>query len=82
MDGSHSLLISDRRRALELLASSREGVSEALMIAHGFTVPQMVELVRSGLASATPERVVVGNRAMQITRLRITDAGRKALAGP
>jgi len=72
----------DRRRAHELLASSREGVSEALMIAHGFTVPQMVELVRSGLASATPERVVVGNRAMQITRLRITDAGRKALAGP
>jgi hypothetical protein len=71
----------DRRHALELLASSREGVSEAVMIAHGFTVEMMVELVRSGLASATPERVVAGKRAMQITRVRITDAGRRALAG-
>ena len=71
----------DRRRALELLASSPDGATEAIMIAHGFTVPQMVELVRSGLASATLERVVAGKRAMQITRVRITDAGRRALAG-
>jgi hypothetical protein len=69
-----------RRRALELLAASRDGVSEAIMIAHGFTVAQMVELVRAGLASATHERVVAGRRAMQITRVRITDAGRQALA--
>jgi hypothetical protein len=27
-----------RRKALELLASSRDGCSEAMMIAHGFTV--------------------------------------------
>jgi hypothetical protein len=43
----------DRRRALELLASCRDGCTEALMIAHGFTIAQMVEpLVRAGLASA------------------------------
>jgi len=71
----------DRRRALELLASSPDGATEAIMIAHGITVEMMVELVRSGLASATPERVVAGKRAMQITRVRITDAGRRALAG-
>jgi hypothetical protein len=35
-----------RRKALELLAASRDGCTEAIMIAHGFTVPQMVELVR------------------------------------
>ena len=70
----------DRIRALELLASSpQEGCTEAIMIAHGFTVEQLVELVRSGLASATPERVVAGKRVMQITRVRITDVGRKAL---
>src|ERR1700730_19154962 len=46
-----------RHRALELLASSRDGCTEAIMIAHGFTVPQMVELVRTGLATAhTPAR--------------------------
>jgi hypothetical protein len=48
----------DRRRALELLASSPEGCTEGILQAHGFTFPQMVELVRAGLASATGERVV------------------------
>src|SRR5262245_26250681 len=43
-----------RRRALELLAASNDGATEAIMAAHGFTVEQLVELVRSGLASATP----------------------------
>ena len=42
----------DRRRALELLASSCNGATEAIMLAHGFTVEQMVELARAGLAVA------------------------------
>jgi hypothetical protein len=54
---------TSRRLALELLASSRDGCTKAIMIAHGFTVPQMVELVRAGLAIATPERVVAGGRS-------------------
>ncbi len=49
------------------------------MIAHGFTIEQMVELVRAGLASATAERVVAGRRTMEIARVRITEAGRRAL---
>jgi hypothetical protein len=70
----------DRRRALELLAASRDGATEAVMRAHGFTVEQMVELVRAGLASATAERVVAGGKAMEIARVRITEAGRQVLA--
>jgi hypothetical protein len=70
----------DQRRALKLLAVSRNGCTEAVMLAHGFPVPLLVELVRSGLASAAPERVVAGKRAMQITVVRITEAGRQALA--
>jgi hypothetical protein len=35
------------RRALELLAASRDGATEAIMLAHGFTIEQMVELVRA-----------------------------------
>jgi hypothetical protein len=69
----------DRRRALELLASCRDGCTEAIMLAHGFTIAQMVELVRAGLASATAERVVAGRRTMEIARVRITEAGRRAL---
>ena len=34
----------DRRRALELLAASRDGCAEAIMLAHGFTVELMVDL--------------------------------------
>jgi hypothetical protein len=33
-----------------------------------------------GLAIATPERLVVGGRKVGIVRVRITEAGRKALA--
>jgi len=69
-----------QRRALELLASCpQEGCSEAVMLAHGFSVAQMVELVRAGLATATPQRVKAGRQQMEIAVLRITDAGRQAL---
>jgi hypothetical protein len=47
-----------RRRALELLAGSRDGATEAIMLTHGISVELMVELVRAGLANAKAERVV------------------------
>ncbi len=71
----------DRRRALELLASCRDGCTEAIMLAHGFTIEQMVEMVRAGLATAQAERVVAGGRTLEVARVRITAEGRKALAG-
>jgi hypothetical protein len=49
------------------------------MIAHGFTIEQMVELVRAGLATATAERVVAGGRTMEVATVKITDAGRRVL---
>jgi hypothetical protein len=69
-----------RRRALELLASCRDGCTEALMLAHGFTVDTLVEMINAGLASATTERVVAGGRTIEVARVRITEAGRRALA--
>ena len=69
----------DRRRALELLAASPDGLSEAVMLAHGLTTAQMVELVRAGLASVSAERVVAGRTTVEIARVRITEAGRRAL---
>jgi hypothetical protein len=66
---------------LELLASCpQEGCTEALMLAHGFTVERMVELVRAGLATVTTERVVMGPRTMEVAWVTITEAGRRALA--
>ena len=51
------------------------------MIAHGFTVEQMVELVRAALATTTAERIVAGSRCFEVATLRITYAGRRALEG-
>jgi hypothetical protein len=70
----------DRRRALELLAASHDGATEAIMRAHGVTVPQMVQLVRTGLATAHAGRVVAGGRTVEIALVRITKAGRRMLA--
>jgi hypothetical protein len=52
----------DRRRALELLAATRDGCTEAIMLAHGFTPEMMVEMIRDGLATASVERVVAGGK--------------------
>jgi hypothetical protein len=64
-----------RRRALELLASCRDGCAEAIMLAHGFTVEQMVELFPAGLVTVTTERMVAGGRAFEVTCMKISAAG-------
>ena len=67
---------ADRRRALALLAGPRDSCTEAIMLAHGFTVDQMVELVS---APAKAERIVGGTRDFEIARMWITDAGLRVL---
>jgi hypothetical protein len=70
---------ADRRRALELLAASPDGCTEAILRAHGFTIEQMVALVRAGLATATADRVIMGPDSIEVARVRITEKGRRAL---
>jgi len=62
---------SDRRRALELLASCRDGATEAIMLAHGFTIAQMVDPGASG--TSRPQRPSASRWAA------IIEAGRAAL---
>jgi hypothetical protein len=64
-----------------LLADSPDGCTAAIMLAHGFTLDLMVELCVAELAIATPERMVVGGRTIEVARVRITEAGRRALEG-
>jgi hypothetical protein len=47
---------AEGHRALRLLAGSPLGVTEAIMLAHGFTTDLLVKLVHQGLATATPEQ--------------------------
>jgi hypothetical protein len=70
--------ISDvQRAALKMLvASHRVSVTEAVV--RGFAFEMLEGLVRAGLATA--HRDAVGARKTKIVRLRITAAGRKAIA--
>ena len=45
---------TERHRALRLLAGSPLGVTEAIMLAHGFTIEMLALLVRDGLAMRRP----------------------------
>ena len=76
------LLTKDARRVLELLAgSARQGCTEAFLLAHGFTVELLGSIVRAGFATAHSERVRAGGQPIEVTRVHITDAGRRALRG-
>ena len=67
----------EQRRALRLLAISPFGATEAIMHTHGFTRQMLAKLVRAGLATAQSET----GKAIAVGRIRITDAGRRAIEG-
>jgi hypothetical protein len=73
-------MTADDRRLLEMLAGSEDGTTDALLSAHGFKLDVLISIVSAELATATPERVFAGGKPVEITRVRITDAGRRALA--
>jgi hypothetical protein len=59
-----------------------EGCTEVPLLANGVTTETMVELVRTGLATATPQRIKAGRDLMEVAVVRITEAGRRALTEP
>jgi hypothetical protein len=74
-------LVIDQREALNLLARSTHGYRESILLAHGFTIEMLRRLMRDGLVIAEREPAYVNRRAILVTRVRITDAGRRALVG-
>jgi hypothetical protein len=74
-------LSAERRRALQLLASSQNGITEVLLLAHGVTPHMLARLLRSGLATIQRETFKAGDRTIEIGRITITDAGLRALEG-
>ena len=52
------------------------------MLAHGTSqIDMMVEIINAELASVATERVVAGKDRIEVATLRITEAGRRRLAG-
>ena len=71
---------AEQRRVLALLAGSRDGVkAELLILGHCVSRRVLAGLVRAGLAAAKREVVMAGGKAIEVVRVRITAAGRRAI---
>jgi hypothetical protein len=68
-------------RALSILVGSPYGCTEATIIAQGFTIGSVVELIKAGLATVTTERMIAGRKPVNVTRVRITKAGQQLYQG-
>jgi hypothetical protein len=67
----------EQRRALQFLAGIPFGATDAAISANGITRQTLLRLVRAGLA-ITQREIKAGET---IGRIRITEAGRRALEG-
>jgi hypothetical protein len=67
------------RQVLDLLAGSPRGCTKARLLADGFTVDMLADLVRDGLVTTQRGTLRAGGRTIRIERYRITDDGRKAI---
>lgn len=70
------------RQVLKLLADKPRGCSVNILLAHGFAIETLADLMRSGLATARLEGMRKHGATTKVARVRITNAGRRALKGP
>jgi len=77
------MISTEQLRALEMLADaeSRSNTIE-MLIEDGVPAEMVADLVRNGLASMQGDTVKVGGRAIEIIRVQITDAGKRAIEEP
>lgn len=74
-------LTRDQRRALELIASEPHGATDGLLVVvHGLQIKILAGLVHEGLATAmVGEGVEADGKTIEVVRIMITDAGRRAI---
>jgi len=72
-------LSARHRGALKILAEAAHGRDVNALLTRGFKFETMADLVRSGLATVRVETVEAHGLVIEVARLRITDAGRRAL---
>jgi hypothetical protein len=70
-------LNDEQRRALRLLARHPNGCTEAIMLAHGFTIDMLGELAAGGLLKVEVHNAHAGGRQKFVVWVQITAAGRK-----
>jgi len=67
------------RRVLIVLARTQHGCDVNALLTRGFKIETMGDLVRAGHATVRVETVEERGLPIEIARIRITDAGRKAI---
>jgi hypothetical protein len=73
-------LKAESREALQLLVRSPCGATEdVLHLGHGFSPETLARLRRAGLAKLVTETLRAEGGTFTVERLRITDAGRRAI---
>jgi hypothetical protein len=68
-------LSTEHRRALDVLAGSANGCTEALLFAQGFTCGLIAQLILAGLARASMEQAAAGKRVTNTRRMRLNTNG-------
>jgi hypothetical protein len=72
---------AEQRRALAMLSpEGHNGVTRSFLVAHGFGVSLIASRVNQGLATLMFERMRAGDKRVDVGTVRISDAGRHALA--
>jgi hypothetical protein len=69
---------AEQFRALQFLAGTPFGATEAAMFLNGFKRQTLVRLLRAGLATTERQNLKAG---LSSGRVRITEAGRRAIEG-
>jgi hypothetical protein len=72
------VLTTSQRQALKLLANAADGCTVPRMLGYGCSIAALRQLARCRLVSTDVR--VPGDRRLTEVRIRISDAGRKALA--
>jgi hypothetical protein len=72
---------NEELRALRLLARYPSGCTEPVILAHGFGLDQIADLVFRGLAKREVRNVAANGRQAKVVRMQITPAGLNAIVG-
>jgi hypothetical protein len=74
-------LSAEQRHVLGMLSTAGcDGVAQALLSAQGFDASMIASLANRGLATLANEKVLANERLTVVAMVRITEAGRRALA--
>jgi hypothetical protein len=74
-----SKLRDEELRTLRLLAQYPSGCTEPVILAHGFKLDRIANLVFRGFVKREVSNVTIGGRQVKIVRMLITAAGLKAI---